>query len=80
MTSKYPNFRTFAHDGISKEKAKFTFFRVAVVQKLWKQQVWCNGDISLLHCKAAVGSGSSYVLLDVSGKGRADIHDWSEST
>lgn len=59
MTSKDPNFRTFAHDGISKEKAKFTFFRVVVVQKLWKQQVWCDGNASLLYCKAAVGSGST---------------------
>lgn len=39
MTSKDPDFRTFAHDGISKEKTKFTFFRIVVVQKLWKQQM-----------------------------------------
>ena len=80
MTSKDPDFRTFAHDGVSKEKAKFTFFRVVVVQKLWKQQVWCDGNASLLYCKAAVGSGSNYVLFNVSGKGRADIHDWSEGS
>ena len=80
MTSKDPDLRTLAHDGISEEKTEFTLLLVAIIQKLWKQQVWCDGDISLFHCKAAVGSGGSYVLFDVSGKGRADIYDWSEST
>ena len=80
MTSKDPDLRTLAHDGISEEKTEFTFLLVGIIQKLWKQQVRCDGDISLFHCKAAVGSGGSYVLFDVSGKGRADIYDWSEST
>ena len=80
MTSKDPDLRTLAHDGISEKKTEFTLLLVAIIQKLWKQQVWCDGDISLFHCKAAVGSGGSYVLFDVSGKGRADIYDWSEST
>ena len=69
MTSKAPDLRTLAHDGISEEKTEFTFLLVGIIQKLWKQQVWCDGDISLFHCKAAVGFGGSYVLSMSPAKG-----------
>ena len=42
--------------------------------------MWRDGDIALVHGKAAVASGGIYVSCDIPSVGRADVDDWPERT
>ena len=53
MTSKDPDLRAFAHEGVAEEQTKLPFLGVGIMQKLWKQQMRCNGDVSRVHGEAA---------------------------
>jgi hypothetical protein len=52
-----------------KKQSQFPFVRAVVIQKLRKQQMWGDGDISLLHGKAAIASCGGYISFHITGIG-----------
>ena len=63
MLSKYPHLAALAHEGITEEQPKLALFRIGIIQKLRKQQVGCDGNVTLVHSKAAILSS----IFDIGG-------------
>ena len=78
MLSKYPHLAALAHEGIPEEQPKLALFRIGIIQKLRKQQVGCDGNISGIHGEAAVLSSifdiaDRVVFLDAKTKRQTAI-------
>ena len=69
MLSKYPHLAALAHEGIPEEQPKLALFRIGIIQKLRKQQVGCDGNISGIHGEAAVLSSIFDIGRNISGIG-----------
>ena len=77
--AEHPHLGAFAHEGVSKEQPQLAFFWIVVTEKLRKQQMRRNRDVSHVHGEAAVSPGILYIGGHISGIGGADIHDRPES-
>ena len=75
MLSKYPHLAALAHEGISEEQSQLALFRIGVIQKLRKQQVGRDGNISGIHSEAAILTGIFNIGGNISGIGRTDVND-----
>src|SRR5699024_6627476 len=59
--SEHPHLGAFTHEGVSEEQSQLALLWIFVTEKLWKQQMRCNGDVSRVHGEAAVFPGILHV-------------------